>query len=211
MPDTSKPILSVELWDCSKSYDEFVCVAQRPCDCAFPPTWWALPRQKNYRQPELLISVTIEMAPAPSPPTKLPPSLDFTFRVPCDCINWRALNAVNVGAVVHKKQVDVLEGLMDVTLCGDANTEDGNELASAMVLLQFACQYADYCKNQLTRRVMALQDQLNKHTATKEALVRRRRRLDEKNRISLQENHALDDRLASLKAVVHQDKAPLDL
>ncbi|KAF0757127.1 hypothetical protein AaE_004371 [Aphanomyces astaci] len=209
--NTSTPILSVELWDCSKSYDEFVCVAQRSCESALPPTWWELPR-RHHMQPALFISIAIESATADLASSAVDPSpaSDFTFHVPCARINWRSLHEINIGAIVHKKQFDALEHVMDLTLFGDANTDDGNGLTSALVLLQFACQYAEYCRNELSQRATSLQLALEAHVATKHAIQKRRRHLAEKQHLYQRQISALDDRIVSLKTIVHNDEAPQD-
>ncbi|KAG9402002.1 hypothetical protein AC1031_007702 [Aphanomyces cochlioides] len=95
--DLHLPLLSVELWDStSSSFDKFISRAQRPCE-EVESAWWEFPRRQTM-QPALHISISIQEAPSSTPL----PVLDFEFRVPTDRINWRRLNEVNIGAIVHK-------------------------------------------------------------------------------------------------------------
>ncbi|KAF0728743.1 hypothetical protein Ae201684_013487 [Aphanomyces euteiches] len=202
--DLHLPLMSVELWDSTaSSFDKFISRAQRPCE-EVESAWWEFPRRQTM-QPALHISISIQEAP-PSTPL---PVLDFEFRVPTDRINWRRLNEVNIGAIVHTKLYDVLEDSLDMIMFGDT-TDDENDLNPAMVLLQLTCQYANHCRVTLSRRTTELTTRLEDIHKTKASLEKRRMNRTARRDGLARELNILKDRLASLKQVARHDTDAVD-
>ncbi|EQC39054.1 hypothetical protein SDRG_03262 [Saprolegnia diclina VS20] len=131
--DDAAPVVSIEVWDCAKAYDTFVAAVQRSASASADPEWWTFPASNM----ALHISVACKTTAAP------PRTMDFRFEAPSHRIDWRALQHLHLGAIVHHVDTTALEACLATVLYGDCN-EDG-ELYPAMLLLQLAAQYANYC------------------------------------------------------------------
>lgn len=67
----------------------------------------------------------------PAPPPAAPPPPPFRFHAPRALIDWRALHALDVRAVVRDTDIDALERVLDVVAFGDMEAEDARVLTPA--------------------------------------------------------------------------------
>ena len=83
---------------------------------------------------------------APPPP--------FRFSTPRQLIDWRALHALDLAAVVRDTDIDALESVLDIVVHGDMEGEDGRHLtpanaARAFRVAQLAVDYLLHVQDRL--------------------------------------------------------------
>ncbi|KDO26762.1 hypothetical protein SPRG_20567 [Saprolegnia parasitica CBS 223.65] len=187
--DDAAPIVSIEVWDCAKAYDTFVAAVQRTAS-ATDPEWWTFPASNM----ALHISIVVKTTTITPPRT-----MDFRFEVPSHRIDWRALQPLHLGAIVHHVDTAALEACLDTVLYGDCN-EDG-ELYPAMLLLQLAAQYANYCCETIAIQTSQLQVALDAANARRRRLHEKRSHATAKIEQLRRQQASLDDVLATFERV----------
>lgn len=87
-----------------------------------------------------------------------PPSPPFRFSTPRQLIDWRALHALDLAALVRDTDIDALEGVLDIVAHGDMEGEDARHLtpanaARAFRVAQLAVDYLLHVQDRLAADV----------------------------------------------------------
>ncbi|KAE9047648.1 hypothetical protein PR002_g921 [Phytophthora rubi] len=125
------------------------------------------------------------------------------------------LRSVRVGQIVHELRTDMLRDLLPLTLYGCTNTghprcdrskstDPGEDFRKAHILLQFACQYANHCVNELDRHSCKLERRSIEYYAKVNRLERHQHLLKEQKANLQRELEVLNCSLGGMQSLLQE-------